>query len=313
MSQNHLIFGAGPLAQSVMRALLKRGKNVKMVNRSGKRPAGVPAAVEMLAGDAYNPEFTRQAAQGMDVIYQCAQPAYHHWVQDFPALQSSILQAAAAAKAKLIVGENLYMYGDTNGQPIHEGLPYAATTRKGKVRAQMSEALMEAHRAGEVRVAIARGSDFYGPAVLSSTLGERAIKPLLLGKPAEVVGALDLPHTYTYISDFGEALAILGEREEALGQVWHVPNAPTLTQRELVSLFFKEAGLPPRFSVMGKFMMSLGGLFIPEARESLEMMYEFTQPFQVDASKFIHAFGDIATPHEQAVQETLDWYRQRLN
>lgn len=212
----------------------------------------------------------------------------------------------------MIAGENLYIYGDTNGQPIHEGLPYAATTRKGKVRAQMSEALMEAHRAGEVRVAIARGSDFYGPAVLSSTLGERTIKPLLLGKPAEVVGALDLPHTYTYISDFGEALAILGERDEALGQVWHVPNAPTLTQRELVSLFFKEAGLPPRFSVMGKFMMSLGGLFIPEARESLEMMYEFTRPFQVDASKFIHAFGDIATPHEQAVRETLDWYRQRL-
>ncbi|NMC53151.1 MAG: NAD-dependent dehydratase [Chloroflexi bacterium] len=312
MSQNHLIFGAGPLAQAVMRALLKRGNIVKMVNRSGKRPADVPAQVELLAGDAYNPEFARQAAQGMDVIYQCAQPAYHHWVQDFPALQSSILQAAAASKAKLIVGENLYMYGDTNGQPIHEGLPYAATTRKGKVRAQMSEALMEAYRAGEVRVAIARGSDFYGPAVLSSTLGERTIKPLLLGKPAEVVGALDLPHTYTYISDFGEALAILGERDEALGQVWHVPNAPTLTQRELVSLFFKEANLPPRFTVMGKFMMSLGGLFIPEARESLEMMYEFTRPFQVDASKFIHAFGDIATPHEQAVKETLDWYRQRL-
>lgn len=313
MSQNHLIFGAGPLAQSVMRALLKRGKTVKMVNRSGKRPADVPAQVEFLAGDAYNPEFTRQAAQGMNVIYQCAQPAYHRWVQDFPALQSSILQAAAASKAKLIVGENLYKYGDTKGQPIHEGLPNAAHTRKGKVRAQMSETLLEAHRAGKVRVVIARGSDFYGPAVLSSTLGERAIKPLLLGKPAEVVGALDLPHTYTYISDFGEALVILGERDEALGQIWHVPNAPTLTQRELVSLFFKEAGLPPRFSVMGKFMMSLGGLFIPEARESLEMMYQFTQPFHVDASKFIRAFGDIATPHEQAVKETLDWYRQRLN
>lgn len=98
MSQNHLIFGAGPLAQAVMRALLKRGNIVKMVNRSGKRPADVPAQVELLAGDAYNPEFARQAAQGMDVIYQCAQPAYHHWVQDFPALRPPFSKAPPRRK-----------------------------------------------------------------------------------------------------------------------------------------------------------------------------------------------------------------------
>lgn len=52
---------------------------------------------------------------------------------------------------------------------------------------------------------------------------------LLKGKPAEVTGSLDLPHTYTYINDFGEVLAILGEQEDALGQAWHLPNAETLT------------------------------------------------------------------------------------
>jgi len=313
MSKKHLIFGTGPLAQATMRALLKRGKSVKMVNRSGNRPESIPDQVEIIAGDAFNPEFTRQVSNGVEVVYQCAQPAYNLWVSQFPALQASIMEAAAAANAKLIVGENLYMYGDPNGQLIHEGLPYAAHTRKGKVRGQMAEALLSAHRAGKVQVAMARGSDFYGPSVMGSTLGERTIKPLLQGKPAEVVGALDIPHTYTYISDFGEAMVILGERDEALGQAWHVPNPPTLTQRELVTLFFNEAGLEPKFSVMGKLMMSLGGLFIPEARESVEMMYEFVKPFQVDASKFIQTFGNIATPHEVAVKETIAWYRQHLN
>jgi nucleoside-diphosphate-sugar epimerase len=136
--------------------------------------------------------------------------------------------------------------------------------------------------------------------------------PLLQGKPAEVTGSLDHPHAYTYISDFGEALAILGERDEALGQAWHVPNSPALTQRQLVNLFFKEVGLEPKFSVMGKFMLMLGGLFIPAAREMVEMAYEFEKPFRVDASKFIKAFGDIATPHEMAVKETVAWYREFL-
>lgn len=312
MSELNVVFGTGPLAQATMRALLKRGKTVKMVNRSGKRPADVPANIEIVAGDAYGPDFTRSVTHGASVVYQCAQPEYQKWVTQFPPLQAAILEGAGASGAKLIVAENLYMYGDTDGQPLQENLPYAAHTRKGKVRGEMANALLDAHRAGKVRVAIRRGSDFYGPGVLSSSLGERTIVPLLTGKSAEVTGALDLPHTYTCVSDFGEALAILGEHDEALGQAWHVPNPPTLTQRELVTLFFKQAGLEPRFSVMGKFMLMLGGLFVPEAKEMVEMLYEFEKPFQVDASKFVKAFGDIATPHEAAVRETVAWYRKFL-
>jgi len=312
MSELNVIFGAGPLAQATMRALLKRGKTVKMVNRSGKRPAEVPASVEIIGGDAYSLDFTREVTRGAAVVYQCAQPEYHEWVTKFPPLQAAILEGAAANGAKLIVGENLYMYGDTNGQPLYEGLPYTAQTRKGKVRGEMAQALLEAHRLGKVRVAMARGSDFYGPSVLGSALGERTFVPLLQGKPAEATGALDLPHTYTYISDFGEALAILGEREEALGQAWHVPNPPTLTQRELLNLFFKEAGLPPKFTVMGKLMLMIGGLFVPAAKEMVEMAYEFEKPFIVNAEKFTRAFGAIATPQEIAVRETLAWYRAVL-
>lgn len=216
MSQIHVIFGTGPLAQATMRALLKRGHTIKMINRYGRRPADVPASLEIIAGDAYNTEFTRTVTKGAVVVYQCAQPEYHEWVTKFPPLQAAILEGAAANGAKLIVAENTYMYGDTNGQSLHENLPYRACTRKGKVRGEMSYALMKAHRAGKVRAAMARGSDFYGPGVFGSALGARTIVPLLQGKPAEVTGTLDMPHTYTYINDFGETLAILGEHDEAL-------------------------------------------------------------------------------------------------
>ena len=312
MPEFNVIFGTGPLAQSVLGALLKRGKPVKMINRSGKRPAGVPADVEIAGGDASNPDFTRSVTKGASVVYQCAQPEYHQWVKKFPPLQAAIMEGSAENGAKLIVGENLYMYGNTDGQPMHEGLPFAAHTRKGKVRGEMANALFEAHRNGKVHVAIARGSDFYGPGVRGSSLGERTIVPMLKGKPAEVIGSLDQPHTYTYVSDFGEALAILGERDEALGEAWHVPNPPTFTQRELVTLFFNEAGLEPKFSVMSKLTLRMGGLFVPAAREMVEMTYEFEKPFRVDAGKFIRAFGDIATPHETAVRQTVAWYREFL-
>jgi nucleoside-diphosphate-sugar epimerase len=314
MRENELqvIFGTGPLGMSVMRALNQEGFKVKMVNRSGKAPQSLPPSVEIVGGDAYNLDFTRSVCAGTSVVYQCAQPRYWEWPEKFPPLQASILEGAASAGAKLIVGENLYMYGEVNG-PIHEDLPYAAQTRKGQVRAEMAHTLLEAHQTGRIRVAMGRGSDFYGPAVLDSTLGDRAIPPALQGKAASLGGKLDLPHTFTYINDFGKALAVLGQREEALGQAWHVPNPPTLTQRELMTLFFNEIGKPPKLSSVSKLMMSLAGLFIPGARETVEMMYEFEKPFIVDSSKFVRSFGNIATPHQLAIQQTIAWYRNNLS
>jgi len=303
----NVIFGTGPLGKAVMKALLKRGKSVRMVNRSGQ--ADVPEGVEVKAGDANDLAFTRQVTAGAEAVFQCAQPPYNEWVEKFPPFQAAILEGAAASGAKFIAAENLYMYGEVNG-PIHEGLPYAAKTRKGKVRGEMSMALLEAHRSGKVRVAMARGADFYGPGVRESSLGERALGAAVEGGKASLVGALDLPHTYTYIQDFGEVMAVLAEREDALGQAWHVPNPPTLTQRELMKMFFAEIGLPARMSGMGRVMMTIGGLFISGARESVEMMYEFEKPFVVDSSKFIRAFGDISTPHGAAIHATAVWYKE---
>lgn len=306
-SERHTIFGTGPLGMAVMHELLSRGRLVRMVNTRGQ--ANVPAGVEVVKGDAYAPQSVRDVTQGSLVVYQCAQPPYHQWPQKFPALQASILEGTAANGAKLILAENLYMYGEVNG-PIHEGLPYNATTRKGRTRAKMAQTALAAHQAGTVQVAIGRGADFFGPWVLESSMGARAIYPALAGKAAELIGQLDQPHTYTFIEDFGKALVILGERDEALGKVWHVPNdRPSITQRELMTLFFAEIGQPPQMSGMSKPMLLLGGLFITAARETLELFYEFEQPFVVDSSKFERAFQVAATPLRAAVRRTVAWYR----
>jgi len=303
----HVVFGSGPLGKSVVRALLSRGRRVRVVNRSGK--ANLPAGVEVVGGDAYDPAFTHSATQGAAVVYQCAQPQYNQWARLFPPLQSAILQGAAGSGARVVIGDNLYMYGEVDG-PIHEGLPNAATTRKGRVRARMAEDALTMHARGDLQVAIGRGSDFYGPEVLGSVVGELVFANLVKGKPAQGYGNIDLPHTYTYIANFGEALAVLGEHDEAFGQIWHVPNAETLTTRQFYNLAFELAGMPPKISVMGRLMLAIGGIFIPEAREMIEMTYEFEKPYVVDSRKFVNAFGDCSTPVRQALQFTLDWYRQ---
>ncbi len=274
-----------------MGELLKRDVQIRMINRSGK--ADVPQVVEVIAADAYDAAQVEAVTRGATVVYQCAQPNYTQWTELFPKLQASIVAGVATNQTKLVVTENLYMYGEVSGA-MHEALPNAATTRKGQTRAQMTEALLKAHQQGLVQVAIARGSDFYGPNVLVSMMGERVFPSILKGKTAQAVGNLDIPHTYTFIDDFGKALVILGEKPEALGEIWHVPNAQTVTTRQFLTLAFQLAERSPKISSMGKCMMRLGGLFMLEAREVVEMMYEFEQPFIVDHSKYVQAFDDAS-------------------
>ncbi len=308
-SELHVIFGTGPVGQATARELVKRGKTVKMVNRSGQKPAGVPAGVTVVAGDVFDVAMAKELAKGATHVYQCTNPAYEEWVQKFPTLQANTLEAAAAAGAKYIVMDNVYMYGDTNGQPIREDLPYNATNKKGTLRAKMAKDLMAAHQSGKVRVTVARAADFYGPAVLGSAAGDRMFGFAVQGKAASATGNLDAKHSFTYIEDVGKALAILGERDEALGKVWLVPNAEVLTTRQFVNLIFEELKQPVKVSAMGKLMMQLGGLFVPAARETVEMMYEFEKDFVVDGSLFTKTFGLKATPYREGIKATVAWYK----
>ena len=223
-------------------------------------------------------------------------------------MMQSLIEGVIPSGAKLVFGDNVYMYGEVEG-PISETLPYAAATRKGRVRATVAEMLLQAHREGKLRTTIGRAADFFGPQVLDSTLGDRVFYPALAGKTASAIGNIDLAHTYTFINDFGKALVILGAHSEALGQTWHVPNAPTISTRQFLNLVFEELNQAPKMSGMGRTMMRIGGLFVPGARETVEMMYEFEKPFVVDSAKFEQAFGLAATPHREAIRQTLEWYR----
>lgn len=310
MTINHVVFGTGAIGRAIMNELLRRGESVRMVNRSGRMDE-VPAGVEVKAADLYDQAQVKEVTRGARVVYQASQPEYNEWVEKFPPLQKSIIDGLIGSDAKLVVVENLYMYGDTNGATLTEDTPHNAHTKKGKTRSEMSKAAFEAHRAGKLRVTAGRGSDFFGPWGLpTAAMGERTFYPLLHGKAANLVGNVDAPHTHTYIPDFGKALVILGERAEADGQAWHVPNdRPRVSQREMVTMIAEEIGVPPKFSAMGRTMMWIGGLFIPAAKEMVEMMYEFEQPFVVDSSRFETTFGMKATPMREAIKETVAWYK----
>lgn len=305
----HVVFGTGPIGLAVVDALVIRGVRVRAINRRGA--ANVPTGVQVVVGDATDHAATARLSSGAAVVYNCTNAPYTQWPELFPPLNRGVLHGAASAGAKLVVMDNVYMYGATGGRPLTEDMPDNATGRKGRVRAEMAHELLAAHRRGDLRVTIGRASDFFGPGVRDSAMGERVFGPALSGGAIQVLGKPDLPHTYTYAPDIGRALVTLGEREEALGKVWHLPSAATLSTWAFIAQICAAAGVTPRIQAAPALLIRGMALFNPMMRELAEMQYEFAEPFIVDHSRFAQAFGNHATPLEAAIGATVAWYRQQ--
>ncbi len=310
MTGVHVVFGTGAIGLALIAELAGAQVPVRAVNRSGG--AAVPQGVDVMNGDASDPAFTTAAAAGAAAVYQCLNPPYDRWAQLFPPLQDAVVRAARSAGARYVSFENVYMYGDTHGEPMTETTPQRPHTRKGKVRATMADELRRLHDAGDLAVTTARASDYFGPrATIQSQLGDRVIGAALAGKPAQVIGDPDQPHSYTYAPDAARTLAALGTRDDVLGEVWHVPNAPARSTREIIAMAADELGSPINVRTAPAVVLRLMGLFNSTVRELPEMLYEFTQPFIVDGSKATDRLGIAATPLRDSVHETVAWYRAR--
>jgi len=296
MTDMHVVFGVG---NAVVRELVRQGKRVRGMSRSGQ--AIVPSGVEMIAGDTKQIEDVRRAMEGAAVAYQCL----------FPAVQDAIIEVAGETGTKLVVANNLYMYDPKHG-PMSETSAHAYGNREGgRFYAEMGEQALAAHRSGKIRATVGQASDIYGPNVRHGIGRDQLFAPVRAGKPANFIGDLDVVHTYTYADDCARALVTLAERDEALGETWHIPSAEPITTRRLFEMIFEELDAEPKIRVANGLLLGALSLFSGQMRTlKREKAYQFVTPWLVDHTKYERAFGVDVTPHRQAVADTVAWFEK---
>jgi nucleoside-diphosphate-sugar epimerase len=298
----HVVLGAtGGAGRALVAELARQNRRVRAVSRRASEPW--PKGVEAVTADILRADEVRKACRDAAVVYHAANVPYAQWRQVLPAMTESVIAAASAADAVLVVVDNLYMYGPSSG-PMTEDSPRRASGPKGQLRARLEETFLAAHRSGRVGVAIGRGSDFYGPHA-NSAATMLVIQPALRGKTASWLGSLDAPHTLSYLPDFARGLVTLGTNARAWGEVWHIPSGPPVTGRTFIAEVFEALGQPPRMRRLGRGMLTLAGLFNRQIREAREVLYQFEQPFVMDTSKFERTFGGSVTPLRDGVRQTI--------
>lgn len=303
----HVVFGAGQIGPLVAERLRSKGRRVRVVRKS-RQPISVHG-VEIVRGDAMDPTFCSAAAGDAEAVYHCINTAYYAkvWEETLPRIQENLVAAAGRAGARLIVLDNLYAYGRTGGRPMDEGTPQQPTSRKGEIRARLHEALMEAAARGDVRVAVGRASDFFGPnAGAGSHLGERFWRGVLAGRPGALLVAPETPHTYHFTRDVAAGLVTLGLDRGADG-LFMLPCEPAVTTRALVEHLAAALGRPIPVKRLPPVLVSALALVVPLLRELKEMQYQWEEPFIVSDAKFRARFGPLSTPLDRAARETVQW------
>ncbi|HKJ54854.1 MAG TPA: NAD(P)H-binding protein [Nitriliruptoraceae bacterium] len=153
---NVTVLGAtGGIGRAITHELARRGHRVTPASHSG---SAVLDGVDTIAFDHTDRAATLAACAGADVVVMAGQPPYPEWVDAFPSIMDNVIAGVAAAGARLVAVDNLYMYAPATG-PLTEDAPEHASDAKGMLRRRLGEKVLEAHRSGHIRATIGRFSD----------------------------------------------------------------------------------------------------------------------------------------------------------
>jgi nucleoside-diphosphate-sugar epimerase len=300
-SKRYLVVGTGAIGNIVATRLAADGHSVTTISRRGSGPKS--PLVENVAGDASDAALLSKHADGVAAIFNCVNPPYHRWPQEWPPIATALLVAAEQSGAVLVTLNNLYAYGTPDGA-LSPDTPLGATYAKGKVRGQMWLDAKAAHDAKRLRATEVRASDFIGPN--GESMVTRLVPNILAGKSVQVLGSADAPHAWSYIGDVADTLIACADNKAAWGRVWHVPSNPPRTQREVVDDLADAAGVKRvKVSVVPKLLIRLLGIFSPVMRELPITMYQFEKPFLMDDSATRKELGLRPTPWKEVLAKTV--------
>jgi nucleoside-diphosphate-sugar epimerase len=301
-----ILGSGGVIGVELAKALKGYTSEIRLVSRNPKK---VNETDELLPADLLNSAEVRKAIQGSEVVYVTVGFPYSAkvWEESWPEFIRSVISACEEFNTRLVFFDNIYMYDPDHLNGMTEESPVNPSSKKGKIRAQIAQLIMDEVKAGKLTALIARSADFYGPGIKnSSMLNETVIKPLSLGKKANLMGGAGFKHSYTYTPDAGKATAILGNSADAYNRIWHLPTAANpLTGKEWIVQIAKELGVKPKFQSVPKVLVRFIGLFVPIMKEMVEMMYQYDRDYVFNSSKFEKSFDFNPTPYLSGIKEVI--------
>ena len=301
------ILGAnGTIGSVLAKELTAYTNQIRLVSRNPKK---VNEIDELFPVDLSDASRVEKAIEGSEVVYLLVGFDYNIkvWQDKWPKLMRAAIDACINHKSKLVFFDNVYMY-DINAIPhMTENSVINPPSKKGAVRKEIADMLLNEVNSGKLTALIARSADFYGPNNDKSYLLEMVYKNIKKGKKPNWFIDINKKHSFTYTPDAAKATALLGNTLDAYNQVWHLPtDKNTLTVKEMIELFANEMNVENKVSVLPMWLLRILGLFIPIMKEMPEMMYQYDSDYFFDSSNFDKRFNFKTTSYKEGVKLTIE-------
>lgn len=299
-----ILGGGGAIGVELAKELKYFSKRIRIV---GRNPQKVNESDEIFVADLIQKEDVAKAVENCEVAYLTVGLPYKTkvWQVQWPVIMKNTIEACKKNKTRLVFFDNIYMYNPKNLDLITEETEVFPLSKKGQVRAEIAQMILDEVKSGNIEAVIARSADFYGPKINSSVLIETVFKNLKAGKKANWFCSNQFQHGYTYTPDAAKATALLGNSDKAYGQVWHLPTAPALTGQQWIELFAKQMNVRPKTMVVPKIMIQILGLFNPIMKEFVEMLYQYDRDYNFSSKKFESEFNIMPTPIDEAIKSIV--------
>lgn len=307
----HVVLGArGVSGLALLDELKVRNLNFRGVVRSNDIPG-----VTCMHANLLDKKETENATISASHVYLCAGLQYSTkvWERDWPIVMENVISACEKSNSKLIFLDNIYMYGPIPlNVPFDESHPRSPSSKKGKVRKEISEMVIQAHKQNRIKAIVARAADFYGPNVTNCALYPSFIENIINNKNPQSIAKLKVRHTYSYIPDIAKALVILALEDSCYGEVWHLPVSEAITITETTILINKILKTNYEASYLPSFLRKTLSFFIPSLGELNEMMYQFDYDYIMSYDKFKKKFPDFkVTRIEEGLREMLNSFLKK--
>ncbi len=301
-----ILGSGGGIGIPLARELKNYTKQIRLVSRNPKK---VNDTDELFPADLNELSQIDKAIAGSEIVYVVIGFEYKLsvWQKTWPPFMKTVINACKAHNAKLVFFDNVYMYAESAIPHMTEDSSLQPPSKKGGVRLQLHEMIMEEVEKKNLTALIARAADFYGPYNKNSAFSIMIADNLMKGKKAQAFGNLNKIHTYTYTPDAAKATALLGNTNDAYNQVWHVPTTKEkLTNIQWINLVADELEVEGKIQSIPIWMLRILGLFAPAMKEFPEMIYQYEQDYYFDSSKFEKEFGMVATSPEDGIRNLIE-------
>ncbi len=301
-----ILGSGGAIGLPLAKELKMYTNKIRLISRTPKK---VNETDELYPIDVNDFSQLDKAIAGSEVVYVVIGFEYKLsvWQNIWPRFLKEVINACKKYNAKLVFFDNVYMYDKSAIPFMTETSPIHAPSKKGEIRQQLHEMIMNEVEKNSLTALIARSADFYGPDNKNSALNMMVVDNLLKGKKAQAFGNINKIHTYTYTPDAAKATALLGNTIDAYNQVWHVPTTKEkLTNLQWIRLIADELNVDAKIQTVPVWMIKLLGLFIPIMKEFPEMMYQYEQDYIFDSTKFEKRFNFAATSPKDGIRTLIE-------